>query len=262
MADRLQEVEEIIARSGNSFHYRVMAEFKKRGWTVLVSPYYNDVISGKPREIDLIVEKAFPFNDGFGGFFGDLNLRLFIECKWIAQTTAFWFVEKDKTKALSMVLATTPFHEHNVNTRNHHYLSGDSLEVAKLFADAKAKAAENEVFFKALNQVLNGFIYYRHQPSIINVPPNRQGYTKFTLEFPVILCNCFDLLYRVNTDGDKHQKIQAPFQLEMDYAYSDPGHGAKNEYFLVDIVSLDSLDGFLEKLETDLQWTHFFLGHS
>ncbi len=35
---------------------------------VLVSPYYNDNISGKPREIDLIAEKAFNKMDGGEAF--------------------------------------------------------------------------------------------------------------------------------------------------------------------------------------------------
>ena len=56
--NELDEVNSIIQGSGNSFHCKVTNYFKEKGWTTLVSPYYMDSSSNKPREIDLIVEKA------------------------------------------------------------------------------------------------------------------------------------------------------------------------------------------------------------
>ena len=95
-----------------------------KNWTVLISPYYNDNISSKPREIDLIAEKAFPIKDVFRDIFGTVNVKLFIECKYVSQTTVFWFYNKDKQKAEELIIQTTPLPKNNAYTGEHHYLGG------------------------------------------------------------------------------------------------------------------------------------------
>ena len=62
----LEKVKELIINSGNNFHCKVHNYLVGKNWAVLVSPYYNDNISEKPREIDLIAEKAFVVNDAWG----------------------------------------------------------------------------------------------------------------------------------------------------------------------------------------------------
>lgn len=37
-----------------------MNALRGRGWTVTVSPYYSENFTDKPREIDIIAEKAVP----------------------------------------------------------------------------------------------------------------------------------------------------------------------------------------------------------
>jgi hypothetical protein len=71
----MDKVKAIIAQSGNTFHCNVLKYLQDKGWNVLISPYYNDNVSSKPREIDLIAEKAFDAKDSFGKFFviGDLH---------------------------------------------------------------------------------------------------------------------------------------------------------------------------------------------
>jgi len=165
-------------------------------------------------------------------------------------------------KASDLVIATTPCRPDNSFTNDHHYLTEDNDQVGKPFADAKAKAAENELFFKALNQVLNGTIYFRRQPSIIKPPQGRPDFTKFILSYPVIICNNFDSAYRVDTNGTDHKAIQANFQFEMDYAYSGAGQTDISDYFLVDIVSFNLLDEFIQKVEKDKDLAAFFLNNS
>lgn len=108
MPSDIDEVKEIILKSGNSFHCKVLKHLKAKGWTILVSPYYNDNASGKPREIDLIAEKAFEIKDHFSAFYGNVNVRLFIECKYIPQKTVFWFYDKDLEKSIKLVEQTSP----------------------------------------------------------------------------------------------------------------------------------------------------------
>ena len=83
MTQDLDKVKGIIEKSGNTFHCKVLKYLQEKSWTVLISPYYNDNVSSKPREIDLIAEKAFKATDSRGEFIGTVNVKLFIECKYI-----------------------------------------------------------------------------------------------------------------------------------------------------------------------------------
>jgi hypothetical protein len=62
----LDEIEKIIDESGNSFHCKVTNFLKKKGWHTLVSPYYMDGATNKPREIDLIAEKYWNRKHDYG----------------------------------------------------------------------------------------------------------------------------------------------------------------------------------------------------
>lgn len=256
----MKEVKDIIEKSGNTFHCKVLKFFKDQGWSVLISPYYNDNTSGKPREIDLIAEKAFKFQDSFGQFMGNVNVKLFIECKYISQKTVFWFHGKDREKAENLVERTSPCRKDDPYTKEHHYLCGDD-HVAKLFADEKAKAADNEIFYKALNQSLNALIYYRgDKNSIIPVRESRKSYTKYTLNYPIIVCNSFDNLYRVNIETDDDPlNINENFQLEINYAYMGQSGIDSNEYFLIDIVKFELINNLLDTIKKDADLAGFFL---
>ena len=251
----IDQVKDIIANSGNNFHCTVIDYLKEKGWTVLISPYYNDNVSDKPREIDLVAEKAFDMKNVFGNFAGTVNVKLFIECKYIPQKVVFWFHDKNLEKAKHLVLKTTPLRENNVYTDKHHYLNSDT--VAKLFADEKKQRAENEIFYKALNQSLNAMVYYRSSESIIS--KNTQ-YIKYTVNYPVIICNDFNNLYRVDIgSNDDPVIVRDNFQLEVNYAYLDSSKKHKSEYFLIDIVAYDKIDAFLEYLQEDTSIVEFFL---
>lgn len=246
----IDKVKDIISNSGNNFHCKVFDCLKEKGWTVLISPYYNDNVTDKPREIDLIAEKAFAIKDLFDDFIGNVNIKLFIECKYIAQKIVFWFHDKDILKAEELIVNNTPLPKNNAYTKKHHYLSNSDY-VAKLFADEKKQKAENELIYKALNQSLNAMVYYRDSDSII---PESSRYTKATVNYPVIICNNFDNFYRVDIgSSDKPVNITSNFQLEVNYAYVDSSKNHTNEYFLIDIISFDKLDNFLLALKKDIE---------
>ena len=190
MSQNLDKIKKIIEQSGNTFHCKVLRYFQEKGWTVLISPYYNDNVSSKPREIDLIAEKAFDAKNWHGRFIGTVNVKLFIECKYISQNTVFWFHDKNIQEAEELVIKTTPLKKDNTYTQKHHYLDGEN-SVAKLFADERKKSADNEIFYKALNQSLNAMIYYRNKGTIIKLAPGRDGYVLKTLNYPIIICNSF-----------------------------------------------------------------------
>lgn len=244
----IKEAKEIIAHSGNLFHSKVMKMLHDYEWTTLISPYYQDNISGKPREIDIVAEKNFFLDrSASGNIPGYVCVRLYIECKYISQTTVFWLHEKDLTKAIELITSTTPCKENIKNAQKHHYYS--QTYIAKLFGSIKNKDADSEVFYKALNQCLNATIYYRKGPPLIS-----EDYTELArLNYPVIMCNNFDKLYYTVMDHPEDPKpLDKNFLLEVNYAQSgDTTH--KNEYFLIDTIDFNKFDEFINIIKQDIK---------
>lgn len=243
--------EEIIERSGNSFHSKVVKKLRECGWNVLVSPHYSDNFTDKPREIDIIAEKKFDVNGFVHGWLGTLNIRLFIECKYINGDTVFWFDVKDQDRAIDRIMRDTGM-EHpskNVMIQKHHYYQ--DVPVAKLFSSDKSRSEDNEVISKAINQNLNATVYYRNKSDLKLVKTPR-GYIENVLSYvsyPIIVVNTFEKFHSTDMDGSgKISPITDSFELEVNYAYTDKDRNAHSEYFLIDVTSLDKLPDFLDKV--------------
>jgi hypothetical protein len=244
------EIKDLIERSGNSFHAKVARWLTDNGWHVIVSPYYMDQTQNKAREIDLIAEKAWQFYDPFNNPAGNIAVRLFIECKYVPSSAVFWFADKDIKAAKELVCSSGLFRNDNSYTDKHHYLS-ECPRVAKLFASSTNKAAENEPFYKALNQALNGMVSLRGQE--ISIPAERRP-PNAVLELPVVVCNSFSPLYAANFDNDEEpQSIDDNFQLEVRYAYIDSYQNQRDDYFLLDFVEFDKLDKFMGLINIDAE---------
>lgn len=247
-------VEEIVEKSGNTFHSRVVRLLREQKWTVLVSPYYSDNFTDKPREIDIIAERKFDVKDFIDEWRGTLNIRLFVECKYITSDTVFWFDEKDKERAKERIMADTGMEHHNHNIRELHYFT--DMPVAKLFSSEKARGEDGEVMNKAINQNLNALVYYRNKGNLIPEKPYEQSRILWRISYPLIVVNSFEHFFRTSMadDTEKVEPITEPFQLEVNYAYVDKERSGRNEYFLIDVVSIDKLPEFLTMLEkTDIK---------
>lgn len=239
------EVVELVQGSGNNFHAKVARWFQSQGWHTTVSPYYLDQSQGKAREIDLIVEKAWPIKDWMGQWKGDLVARLFVECKFVPQHAAFWFADKDISSARSLVCSGGVFRENNSCSNEHHYVS-HSARVAKLFASNSQKGQELEPFYKALNQVLNAMVSMRQRP--VHLPEVRRHGASAVLNFPVVVCSSFSTLWSVDFFAETDPvPICDNFQLEVRYAYADSDGRSRNDFFLIDFVEFEQLAKF-EKL--------------
>lgn len=239
-----KEITELIQNSGNNFHAKVARWFTDNGWHVVISPYYMDQTQSKAREIDLVAEKLWPMTDSFGRAVDDIAVRLFVECKFVASDAVFWFADKDQESALNLVCANGPFRPDNSYTQKHHYLS-QSSRVAKLFSTSNTRTAENEPFYKALNQALNAMASMRGQPVTIPSIRKSQRYPKVVLEYPVVVCSSFERMFSVDFYADSQpEPIHENFQLEVHYAYIDRHENQRNDYFLMDFVAFDKLDEF------------------
>lgn len=243
-------IKDLIEKSGNEFHFQVINFLRSLNWTVLVSPYYNDNITDKPREIDIVAEKYFNIKaPPWDEFLGILSIKLFIECKYINREVVFWFDEKDDEKAVRRISRDTGLKspEENSRTSRHHYL--EDSKVAKLFSSSPEKSLDNELIYKAINQSLNAMVYYKNSGSII--PGTQVQYVKKILNYPLILCNSFDKFYKVEVGKSDYSKIENNFQLEINYAYLDRDKINQNDYFLIDIVDFSRCNDFLKKIEDD-----------
>lgn len=243
------KIEELIEKSGNSFHFDVVRYLREKGWTTLVSPYYTDNFTDKPREIDIIAEKKFDYYD-FNRIIGTINVQLLIECKYINELTVFWFDAVEKEKLGSKLVNDAhldnsgPLKNYELAERllaSHHHLKD---EAAKLFATQKSKTSEQEIIYKAINQILNSIVYFRNKGSLIKgsfVPVFN------TVRYPIVICKNFRNFYR----ADNKSNIADSFILEINYAYPIENGGDKEEYFIVDIVNFEKIDNYLDNIEKD-----------
>lgn len=239
-----REVTELIQSSGNNFHAKVARWFAARGWHVVVSPYYMDQTQNKAREIDLVAEKVWPTTDSLGDASDYIAVRLFVECKFIASESVFWFADKDRDSAMELVCSNGIFRPNNSYTKEHHYLA-QSPRVAKLFSTSNSKSPENDPFYKALNQALNAMVSMRGQSISIPSLKKRQVSPKALIALPVVVCSSFDKIFSVDFDSESEPKpIQDNFQLEVRYAYIDRHERQRDDYFLLDFVAFDKLAEF------------------
>lgn len=246
-----EEVTELIRNSGNNFHAKVARWFVSNGWKVVVSPYYMDQSQGKAREIDLIAERRWAATDDLGRSASDVAVRLFIECKYVPSNSVFWFSDKDTSAAKELVCQNTPFRMDNVYTDKHHYLS-QSPRVAKVFSSSVKKAAENEPFYKALNQALNGMVSLRGQSLSGSSTRESRRPVKAVLDFPVVVCSSFSPIYAADFDTESAPKpLTDNFQLEVRYAYRDHHGSHRDDYFLLDFVAFEKLSAFVEAIKED-----------
>ena len=257
----IDDAKEIIDTSGNNFHCKVINYFEEKGWHTLISPYYTDNVSNKPREIDLVVEKAFPYSDDYDRVYGSINVKLYIECKFIPQINVYWFADKDLVSTEELVINTTPHYDRNIYKNDHHYLK-DKERVAKLFAGQNNRNLENEVIYKALNQSLNAMVYHRNLGTIIPKPTNSRRDILETLQYPLIVCNSFDKFLRTDVDTTNDPVlIDKNFQLEVNYAYMDNSKNQRNEFFLIDVLDFSKLDNFLSVINDDVTSVTHVIGN-
>lgn len=238
----------LISSSGNNFHAQVARWFQANGWHTQVSPYYLDQSQDKARELDLVVEKLWPINDGFGRCEGDVVVRLFVECKFVGAETVFWFTPKNMAAAMRLVCRMGQFKEDNRYTSRHHYLAKGE-RVAKLFSTAGVKSSEGDPIFKALNQALNATLAMRHQPATHPTLAGRRRSKLVTLTYPVVVCSSFERLYAADFFQEAEPTgISDNFQMEVEYAYADQAGYPRNELFLLDFVDFSKLQEFEDAL--------------
>jgi len=243
MTTKGDKIQQIIEKSGNDLQIQVADYLGGHKWEVSISPYYNDPATGKPREIDIVAIRRWPMKDNFGGgVLGELLIRLFVECKYIKNPFVFWFRQKNILSAMELakdnsILDGKPDYYLNQIPIKHHYI--DDVQVAKI----AAKGGDRDDIFEAMNQCLNALIFFQNDRHIPG---------PYCIDFPIVITDSFQNLYR-RDQNTGYVAITEPFQIEVDYSYKQPRSEGKSidetKYFLLDIVSFEKLDSFLQDLE-------------
>jgi len=247
----LEDAKKLALESGNNFQCEVVRYLKEKEWHTLVSPFYLDISSEKPREIDIVAEK--PWTLRSGGRYETINIKLYVECKYIAGTNVFWFGEKDIKSVDSWITTNTPIPARDRHINDHHYMSRDST--AKLFASSKSQSGnqEHEPIFKALNQCLNAMVSMRGRGSIIPEHSRRDMDISRTVNMPVILCNNFKRFHRVDIEKNENPvPIENNFTLEVNYAYPHRDKTQIPEFFLIDVVNFERIDEYFAAIQKDV----------
>jgi len=250
--------QEIINRSGNTFHCKVSNFFRDQGWSVMISPYYIDTATDKAREIDLLCEKVWqsvpsPWAKPIG-----FRVQLFIECKYVDRDTVFWFDRRDDARISREINRQIPVFKDNAYADKHHYNTAALIGLGKLFASGKGQGGggeDREPIYLALNQVLGGLSQLRGIGTLTPIP---SGYRQITVKYPVIVCSTFERFRRTEIVGASDpQTIADNFLLEVDYAYSlavpERGDTTIRQYSLIDVVAYDLLSQFIQRLEREGQ---------
>jgi hypothetical protein len=236
-----EKIINLINGSGHLFHQKVSDLLKSLKWSVVDSQFYNDPDTSKAREIDIIAEKEFSVGDVWYDE-ADIRkqkmvVRLILECKYITSPVVFWFKDKDKNKAMALVknnsiLNNKPdYYITAEKNRKFHYLETEN-------ATSQWAQENKDVFQDAMHKTLKALIF-----------DNEFSKSHYEIKYPVIVVNNFEKIKKKENESDNYSDVIDNFHIESNYSYKDSKGKNVVEYFLIDVVSFELLESFIDKLE-------------
>ena len=252
------QTNKLVEDSGILTHLKTVAALKKHGWSLNISSYYYDNVADLVKEIDIVAEKQFNSSDWAGNSSIQVNVQLFIECKYIDKEIVVWFDKMNRQKAIKKLEQNSGLRiadrvSGDIIPNDFHYLPTD--KVAKLFS---ANANKDDVFYKAISQCLRAQVYYEQwAPGPISNPFNNHNEVRTKIvRYPIVICDNFKNIkeVEVNQQSGKFitKDIDESFLLETNYVYFNKDKTAtKDDYFLIDFVGIDTLDSWLPILDKE-----------
>ncbi len=237
--ERLEAAKLLAIESGIPLHKHVINSFSQGGWAVLIGPHFVDNITDKPRELDLIAERVFLIDQT--NKIHTIKIRLYIECKYVPDdaTVVAWFKTKDISSTRELIKKGSP---NSFSYDKHPYWYNS--KAARLIAESRNGKNESGIVAKALNQVISGYLYFRTGKTLIPDASNAEN--EYTYHLPVIVLSSFTNLFSDEiADKADISRITENFQIETDYSYFHKGT-TKSDYFLVDVLSQDTIHDFLK----------------
>jgi len=251
--------QELIQKSGMITHLKTVDLLKKNGWSLNISSYYYDNVADQVKEIDIIAEKEFNSWQNRKQSSEQLNIQLFIECKYINQEIIFWFDEMNRRKAVETLENNTELKILELRSGadilpdKFHYLR--ETRVAKLFS---SNINNEDVIYKAISQCLRAQVYYEQWASgpILHDFDDHPDTDSSIVRFPVVVVDNFENLREVEIGKDvkdaSTKAIEKDFLIETNYVYFNKDKtSTRDDYFLIDLVDADKLDSFLKDLDVE-----------
>lgn len=255
-----KKTQSLIENSGMITHLKVINYLRAKGWTVVISPYYYDGIADSVREIDIVAERQFNSAGLANHSSVQINVQLFIECKYIKQEILLWFDQTDKDKAVEAMEKATGLRlavrqSGDIVPASFHYYQAQ--RVAKLFSTNSGK---EDLIYKALSQSLRALVYYKQWapgPIRHNFNGSRETISHI-VKYPVIVCDNFanlkELVVDTNTGTFSVKKLESPFLLETNYVYFNKFKTTTiDDYFWIDFLDADHLEPFLKILKSEAE---------
>ncbi len=258
----LSKTDDIFKKSGMITHLKTVQALKNDGWSINVSSYYYDNVGDQVKEIDIIAEKRFNSAPFGSESTHQLNIQLFIECKYINSEFLVWFDQinqKKLTEALEsktgLWLLSAGRGGADISNGDLHYLQ-DS-RAAKLFSTVHGA---EDVVYKAISQCLRALVYYEQWADgpifhKFNVHRETKG---SIMRYPIIVCGNFENLKEVVAEDDVSKATTKPidnnFLIETNYVYPDKGKvSTSDDYFLIDVVNVENFGTFLKTINTEAE---------
>lgn len=228
-----EKLKEIILKSGNNLHTEVAQQLEYLGWDVEISAYYNDDITDKPREIDIVASRDVGINPDKLGT-SKFRVFLLIECKYFKEQVAFRVYENQKQDGLDAII-THGFNQNILDERNtnlstsHHYIS--TAKVGKLY-DSK----DNNEIFQALTGTAKSILFFKEKRSVLGI------------FYPVVIYDGISGLYEVNDDDLSKLDSLKPTEnllFHLNYSYrNSTTNKFQTQSFFVDVIRKNRLEDF------------------
>lgn len=263
MADKktknpFEEFEKIRKKSGHNFHLKIANEFRRWGWEVEISPYYNDELTNKPREVDLVVSKKISVvNEVFGNaLMKEYYVNLFIECKHLEKNVVFWSNQsKEDVREKTFRDCFFNFNEiesHIDQIKNfHRYFNNGKKLAAKLYETSQTQPGTNQdIIFSAVTQSIKSLIFFKDY------------YHRTGLYYPVVVYEPSGKVAIYSTENDDYFNIDEAndfFPVEINYSYRNTGKAPRNENFFIDFVSKNALLMFKMAIDKEIEEINKFL---
>ena len=249
----------ILESSGILTHLKVADCLKRHGWSLTISSYYYDDVANLVKEIDIVAEKQFnSYEEAPGLSSRQLNIQLFIECKYINQEVSIWFDQMNRKRALSTLeeeigMVIAEHHSGDILPEELHYLCAG--KVVKLYSTNSNK---EDLIYKAISQCLRALVYYKQwadAPISRKFNDHVEVQTKI-IRYPVVVCGNFENIKEVEVDSetDKYsvKDLSEAFLLETNYVHLNKEKtAAQDNYFLVDFINVTHLNSFLETINKE-----------
>jgi len=250
----------LVEKSGMMTHLKVIDCLKSSGWSVVVSPYYYDGVADLVKEIDIVAEKQFSSAERAHISSVQVNVQLFIECKYVNQEVMLWFDKPDTERAVEALQRDSGLQlavrtSGDITPDSFRYLKAE--KVAKLFTTNSGK---EDIIYKALSQSLRSLVYYKQWAPgpVANQFNGHSELVSHIVRYPVVVCDNFKNLKEVvvgeGLSNFVTKDLLDSFLLETNYVYFNKAKTTTiNDYFWVDFVDTNYLATFLQSLESEVK---------